>query len=123
MVYISCILLFQYLTFSTTNQYFPWCISNIFKHTVMPCSCFPLLMHFCCCCMSPIATNVCLITLVSPGSLFSLFSLPMHSDILFYTPQQHTIHVVVSCIFHNLGSLIFSVAMSSLYVCPCLICY
>lgn len=47
----------------------------------------------------------------------------MHSDILVFTPQQHTIHVVVSCIFHNLGSLIFTVALSSLSVISCLICY
>lgn len=40
----------------------------------------------------------------------------MHSDILVFTPQQHTIHVVVSCIFHNLGSFIFVVAVSLLFL-------
>lgn len=30
----------------------------------------------------------------------------MHSDILVLPPQQHTIHVVVSCIFHNLRRLV-----------------
>lgn len=88
----------------------------------MSCSCFPSLMHFCCCCMSPNATNVCQIAWVSPGLCSLLFSLLMHSDILVFTPQQHTIHVVVSCIFHNLGSLIVTVVLSRLYPCSCLIC-
>lgn len=50
------------------------------------------------------------------------FSLLMHSDILVFTPQQHTIHVVVSCSFHNLGSLFFTVALSFRRLCFCLIC-
>lgn len=38
-------------------------------------------------------------------------------------PQQHTIHVVVSCIFHNLTRVIFAVVLSSSYLCSNLIWY
>lgn len=46
-------------------------------------------------------------------SLF--FPLLVHSDILVCFPsQQHTIHVVVSCIFHNLSRLKLAVVLPSL---------
>lgn len=47
------------------------------------------------------------------------FPLLMHSDtyIFFNLPQQHTIHVVVSCIFHNLSSFFFAVVLSSARSC------
>lgn len=90
-----------------------WCPAVVFHHwcisVAVACHQMPLLF-----------ANLLWFHLV----LYSLFvSLLMHSDILVFAPQQHTIHVVVSCIFHNLDSLIFTVSLSSLHLCSCLICY
>lgn len=50
-------------------------------------------------------------------SLF--FPLLVHSDILVcFLSQQHTIHVVVSCIFHNLTHLNLAVVQPSLLSIP-----
>lgn len=74
-VYTSCIVLLQKWTSSNAKQSFPLCTGSVFKvwSALMSCSCFPSPMHFCCCCMSLNATNVCQIAWVSPGSLFSPF--------------------------------------------------